>query len=279
MPFTFDTETDLAIYNGSICVEQVTPLKIEEGTRITNESRSWEHIVNKRDKRIKLTSKSGRVELEVIKSKIPEVRPRTVDGYHFPTYLDEVGIRGSVPAEACQNERVSVANLVATSEPREPSIVPSGFNISFSGENAWVKNGSCDLILTDDYGYRACPTTGLSCSIHIASRTHVLKNIMGAELAAVENLREEISEKDFRKYLKDGFLLVKGQSGRIYQIYRDQAHIRVWEHGNRIEEICVYLKDIKIPRTDKILAFKIMIETDEDAFKKLGNVYNMRKAA
>lgn len=276
-------ETDLFVYNetarlnieggvGAYIVQE-NFLKIEEGTRIVNNSKTWEHTVNKRDKRIELTNSNGTVELRVIKREAPEPRPDTTKGHYFPTLIDDVGMRGSIPAEAAVPD--------GRPESKDPSIVPSGFNISFESDNncAWIINDSPDLILTDDYHFRAYPTTGLAPSIHIGFRTNALRNITGPELIALETLREIISEKDFRKYLKDGFLLVKGGSGMVYQIYRDRTHIKVWEHGKRIEEICVYFKNRKIPQTDKVLAFKIMIESDENAFKKLGNVYNMRRAA
>jgi len=103
--------------------------------------------------------------------------------------------------------------------------------------------------------------------------------ITKAENVAIETLREELLESEFRNYLKRGFINVKGISGRIYQIFRDKMHVKVWENGELLEEVCVGLGDHKIPPTDKIIAFKIMIESDEEEFKKLGNVYNMKKVA
>jgi hypothetical protein len=42
-----------------------------------------------------------------------------------------------------------------------------------------------------------------------------------------------------------------------------------------VEELCVYIKDSSVPATDKLVAFKTMIETEEDEFRKLGNLYKM----
>jgi len=100
-----------------------------------------------------------------------------------------------------------------------------------------------------------------------------------SENTAIETLREEITESEFRNYLKRGFINVMGSSGKTYQIFRDKQHIKVWYSGNVIEEICVSIRDYKIPPTDKLIAFKTMIETDETEFKKLGNIYPMTKAA
>jgi hypothetical protein len=100
-----------------------------------------------------------------------------------------------------------------------------------------------------------------------------------AEKNALDTLREMISEADFRKYLKYGFVLVEGASGKIYQVYRSRAHTKVWENGKIVEEICVRISDHNIPLTDNVIAFMSMILASEDEFKKLGNVYNMREAA
>jgi len=262
-----------------ITTEQI--LRVEVGTRITNESKTWEHIVRSKDKRIKLTGNGGVVELEVIRNKLLEIAPKipasvpnnALGDESFPTYLDGVGLRGSVPAgTACTREE-------AEANPEDSSIAPSSFNITVGEESSFIINHDPCVILTDDYGCRAYPTTGLAAAVHIKSRTDAIRNISEPEWVALETLREAITEKDFRKYLRDGFLLVKGRSGLVYQIFRNHTHVKVWEHGKTVEEICVYFKNRDIPRTDKVLAFKVMVETDENAFKKLGNVYNMRRAA
>lgn len=252
-----------------IMAEQI--LRVEVGTRITNESKTWEHIVTPKDKRIKLTGNCGVVELEVIKTEIPDL-PVVSEGA-YPTHMDSVGsMRGSVPAETCCTREEA-----ESSDSSLPRLVSKGFEITSGDEAAYIVNTDPSVILTDDYGCRAYPTTGLAAAIHIKSRTNALRNISEPEWVALDTLRESITEKEFRKYLRDGFLLVKGKSGMVYQIFRNHSHVKVWEHGKTVEEICVYFKNSNIPKTDKVLAFKIMIETDESAFKKLGNVYNMLK--
>ena len=100
------------------------------------------------------------------------------------------------------------------------------------------------------------------------------------ELVAMETLREMISESEYRKYLKYGFVMVKGKSGDTYQIFKNRSHTNVWRGGKLVEEICVRLAWSNIPKTDNVIAFKTMIESGaEDAFKKAGNVYKMANAA
>ena len=99
------------------------------------------------------------------------------------------------------------------------------------------------------------------------------------ERIAADTLREEVSETEFRRYLKYGFILVKGDSGDVYQIFRNRSHTKVWRGGKVIEEICVRITDRSVPATDNMIAFKNIIQFSEEEFKKLGNVYRMEKVA
>ena len=88
-----------------------------------------------------------------------------------------------------------------------------------------------------------------------------------------------ITEQEFRNYLRYGFLAVKGSNGRVYQIPRERGHTKIWERGKLVEEVCVRIRDGNVPPTDNVIAFKVMIETNEEMFKSLGNVYKMEKKA
>ena len=114
--------------------------------------------------------------------------------------------------------------------------------------------------------------------IHVKSRAHPIVGVDEREARAIETLREMISEADYRRYIKYGFILVRGHSRAIYQIFRESSHTKVWLNGQVIEEICVRIKDHAIPPTDNVIAFKVLVETSEELFRKQGNVYNMRKA-
>lgn len=95
------------------------------------------------------------------------------------------------------------------------------------------------------------------------------------EMEALESLREMISEEEFRRYLKRGFISVKGGSGRDYQIFRDRWHAKVRVKGKVVAEICSRIRDNRVPMTDNVIAFKTMIEADEAEFERAGNVYRM----
>jgi len=100
-----------------------------------------------------------------------------------------------------------------------------------------------------------------------------------SEIKAIETLREMISELEYRKFVKYGFIIVTAKSRKQYQVFREHRHTKVWEKGKLVEDICVEFKDKTIPLTDKLIAFKTMIETDEDVFRKLGNVFKFKNIA
>lgn len=109
----------------------------------------------------------------------------------------------------------------------------------------------------------------------------VPKNIPENEIVAIETLREMITEAELRKYLKFGFVLVPGKSGKTYQVFRNRSHTKVWHNGEVIEEVCVRIDRgaVKVPETDNVIAFKQMIETDEEEFRKSGNIYRFKQRA
>lgn len=116
--------------------------------------------------------------------------------------------------------------------------------------------------------------------VPVRSRAQLPHSIPENERVAMETLREMISEAEFRKYLKHGFVLVPGKSGKTYQVFRNQAHTRVWKGGKLVEEVCVRIaSSANCPPTDNVVAFMAMIGMDEEEFRKAGNVYPMLKAA
>ncbi len=115
--------------------------------------------------------------------------------------------------------------------------------------------------------------------IKVRTRAPEVQTFPKNEWIAIETLREMITEQEYRRYIKYGFILVQGASGKIYQIFREDRHIKVWVKGEVVEELCVYIKDTKIPKTDKLIAFKTMIEVNEQEIRNYSNVYQMRKAA
>jgi len=47
------------------------------------------------------------------------------------------------------------------------------------------------------------------------------------EAKARETLRDLISEREYRRYLTNGFVIIQAVSGKCYQVFNDQRHIKV----------------------------------------------------
>jgi len=98
-----------------------------------------------------------------------------------------------------------------------------------------------------------------------------------AEMKARTTLRDMLSEKDFRKYLINGFVMVQGDTGKWYQIFMKQKHVRVYERGKFIKELCIHTAAKECPPTDHALHLKIMVECDEQAIWDNSNLYEPTK--
>jgi len=109
------------------------------------------------------------------------------------------------------------------------------------------------------------------------TRQNVLKNKVSAqEIKARQTLRDLISERDWRRYLTNGFVIVQGMSGKFYQVFNDQRHIKVYVKGKLTDEICIHTNASECPPTDHILNMMTLIQCDENIIwtKGVGNVYN-----
>lgn len=95
------------------------------------------------------------------------------------------------------------------------------------------------------------------------------------EIRALQLLRKMVSEEVFRRYLKDGFVTVRGPSGYTYQIYRGEAaNVRVYSpRMGQIAALCVHLKSAyKCPPTDSVVAKMLLAEMDEPGLWQRANV-------
>lgn len=93
------------------------------------------------------------------------------------------------------------------------------------------------------------------------------------EKRARETLKNIVGEDRFKRYLKHGFLTLKGKSGLIYQIFPGHEMTKVWKNGEFIEKMCVVFVDSSVPPTDSVIMRMLVILDDEDAFRKRANVF------
>lgn len=85
-----------------------------------------------------------------------------------------------------------------------------------------------------------------------------------------------VGPRAFRSYLKNGFLSYRADSGRVYQIFPGHASVKVWHMGSHIESLCVIFQDRGLPPTDCVIMRLLMLEHDEEGFRKMANVFNRR---
>ena len=99
----------------------------------------------------------------------------------------------------------------------------------------------------------------------------IRRNASPAELKAQDTLRDMLTERDWRRYACNGFIIVKGAKGYYYQVFKDQRPIRVYKDGKLIDTICIHTEG-SLPPTDHVIHMKVLIELNEDMLWKNGNV-------
>lgn len=110
-----------------------------------------------------------------------------------------------------------------------------------------------------------------------------------AELTAQELLKDLISEDEMEVYLKTGKILVKGRKHDYILTKGYQADVIKIDKGKVIElknhkgkvkgiSYCVHPVDQhKIPDTDKVIAMKIALESEEESIMKRANARGDRE--
>jgi hypothetical protein len=93
-----------------------------------------------------------------------------------------------------------------------------------------------------------------------------------SEAKAREALLSIIGSHRFRRYLKNGFVSIRGKSGRIYQIFPGHKHTKVWFNGVHIEDLCVIMVDSSLPPSDSVIMRMLMILDSEEEFRQVANV-------
>lgn len=91
-----------------------------------------------------------------------------------------------------------------------------------------------------------------------------------AEIQALQLLRGLVGQDEFRRYLKYGFIMVRGGSGLRYQVRRGRHVVDVWNERGRVDGICVYLQG-QFPPTDDTITRMLMAERDELELWRRGN--------
>lgn len=93
------------------------------------------------------------------------------------------------------------------------------------------------------------------------------------EVTALHLLRSMVEQDQFRRYLKHGFIVQRGDSGLDYQIRRN-ATCQVWDKGTLIATLCVHLRleNRPAPPTDHVVGKMLIVQCDEKDFWKRANI-------
>ena len=83
-------------------------------------------------------------------------------------------------------------------------------------------------------------------------------------------LRDMLSEQDWRRYVTNGFIMVKGSFDYWYQIFASSG-VNVYKHGKKVHYICIHT-DNTCPPSDHVINMKLLVEFDEAALWKGGNI-------
>lgn len=161
------------------------------------------------------------------------------------------------------------------------------YDCTTSGQ--WVTIGSCeDTGATATWSYITCDWTWTEketaaeklkrrirrqLSGQERSRPYLAAPVSPAEQRARDTLRDMISEAEWRRYVTNSFVMVRGNSGRHYQVFSNHnRRIQVWEKGKHIANLCIHTHP-DCPPSDHVINMKIMVELDEDALWKDSNIF------
>lgn len=135
--------------------------------------------------------------------------------------------------------------------------------------NQWTKEQAIQQILAK------MRTVNIQIKKNSAQRSiPVDSKVSAQEQKARETLREMITESEYRRYLTNGFVMVKGgKSGLWYQIFSKQTGhwLFSYKDGKLFERLCIHTDNL-CPPTDHVINMKVLAEIDEEALRKGANI-------
>lgn len=93
------------------------------------------------------------------------------------------------------------------------------------------------------------------------------------EHRARETLRRVIGEDRFSRFLRDGFISVRGKDGFNYQIFPGHGITCVFDKGKMVERLCVVLNG-SFPPTDSMIMRYLMILNNPAQFRSFAIKHN-----
>lgn len=111
------------------------------------------------------------------------------------------------------------------------------------------------------------------------AQPHVRSSQIQAEVKARDLLLASLTPDQRASLLRERWFVVEGKNGRRYRV-RDLGHVvgnidvverDLLGHERVLHRLCGHIGDDFVPLSDHLLAQKLMLEADEDAFLRLAN--------
>ncbi len=122
----------------------------------------------------------------------------------------------------------------------------------------WDEKAVRRMIFTHNIGKK------MSASIMCRRQNPIPQKVEPSEQKARESLREILLESEYRRYVTNGFIMVRGPSGRHYQVFRDRRHTEVYYRGKKAYSLCIRTAG-ECPPSDHVLNLKLRLEYDEES--------------
>jgi hypothetical protein len=94
------------------------------------------------------------------------------------------------------------------------------------------------------------------------------------EQKARDSLRDMLTEEEWRRYVTNGFIMVRGGSGYWYQIFADNSRLQVYKNNKKTHTVCIHT-DKTCPPSDHVINMKVLIEIDEASLWANSNVTSL----
>jgi hypothetical protein len=106
----------------------------------------------------------------------------------------------------------------------------------------------------------------------IVKNKHIARTSDIREIRARQTLKRIIGEDAYQRYLAKGFIVFRGHSGKVYQIYPGHVKTKVWLNKEMVEELCVVMTG-NFPPTDQVIMRLLLIQDNEEKFKNMANIF------
>jgi len=150
--------------------------------------------------------------------------------------------------------------------------------VTISGENVWTSWETQAAETREQKRARLAQD-----AINAEKIKDVEANRKAAELTAQELLKDLISEDEMKTYLKTGriivrgnkhdYILAKGYQAKVVKVPKGKI-VDLSSYRGKVDGVdyCVHpIDQHKLPDTDKIIAMKVALESEEDRIMKMAN--------